>query len=90
MTKDNDGVLRCAEEYADAVADHRLESLYGTSKAYTLGKAKDRDEAHAALKAAIEAKDALLRQVVAAHEADDGIDMSNAVEAIIKELEGKS
>lgn len=43
--------LRLADEYADAVATHRLESLYGTSKSYTLEKARERDEAHDALTA---------------------------------------
>ncbi len=67
----NEDALRCAEEYADAVASHRLESLYGTSKGYTLMMAKERDEAYEALKKAVvklraenEAKDALLRQAV--------------------------
>lgn len=41
--------LELAHEYADSVAGHRLESLYGTSKSYTLEKAKERDEAHEAL-----------------------------------------
>lgn len=43
--------MELAEEYSDAVSAHRLESLYGTSKSYTLLKAKDRDEAHEALSA---------------------------------------
>lgn len=69
----NDDALRCAEEYADAVASHRLESLYGTSKSYTLMLAKERDEAGERMKAAIaklvaenEAQAALLRQAVEA------------------------
>jgi hypothetical protein len=41
--------LRLAESYADAVSDHRIESLYGTSKSYTLEKAKERDAAHTEL-----------------------------------------
>lgn len=41
--------LELAEAYADAVSTHRLESIYGTSKSYTLEKAKERDEAHEAL-----------------------------------------
>ena len=40
-----------AQNYADAVSTHRLESLYGTSKGYTLEKARERDEAHSALSA---------------------------------------
>lgn len=43
--------LELADAYADSVAEHRLESLYGTSKSYTLEKAKERDEAHEALAA---------------------------------------
>lgn len=43
--------LRLACEYADAVAVHRLESLYGTSKTYTLVKATERDKAYEALAA---------------------------------------
>lgn len=43
--------LELADAYADAVAAHRLESLYGTSKSYTLEKAKERDEAFEALAA---------------------------------------
>lgn len=42
---------RLALEYADAVSTHRLENLYGTSQSYTLGKAKERDEAWSALAA---------------------------------------
>lgn len=38
------------EEYADAVAKYLLESLYGTSKSYTLEVAKERDKADSALK----------------------------------------
>jgi len=41
--------LELAEEYADAVAAHRLENLYGTSKSYTPEKAKERVEAFEAL-----------------------------------------
>jgi len=41
--------LELAEAYADAVSTHRLECLYGTSKSYTLEKAKERDELHSAL-----------------------------------------
>lgn len=43
--------MRLAEAYADAVAAHRLESLYGTSKSYTIEKARERDEAHEAMAA---------------------------------------
>lgn len=43
--------LELAEAYADAVSTHRLESIYGTSKSYTLEKAKERDEAHSLLEA---------------------------------------
>lgn len=43
--------LELADAYADAVSTHRLESLYGTSKSYTLEKAKERDEAFEALAA---------------------------------------
>lgn len=43
--------LELAEAYADAASTHRMESLYGTSKSYTLEKAKERDEAHAVLEA---------------------------------------
>jgi hypothetical protein len=50
--------LELADKYADAVATHRLESLYGTSKSYTLEKAKERDEAHAELAAELRRLDA--------------------------------
>ena len=43
--------LELADAYADAVAAHRLESLYGTSKSYTLEKAKERDESFESLAA---------------------------------------
>jgi hypothetical protein len=43
--------LRLAESYADAVSDHRIESLYGTSKSYTLEKSKERDAAYTELMA---------------------------------------
>ena len=59
--------LELADAYADAASTHRLESLYGTSKSYTLLKANERDAAHEALAtelrrlAAVEAeRDALL------------------------------
>ena len=39
---------------ADATSIHRLESLYGTSKAYTLQKAKERDGVSQTLRASIE------------------------------------
>jgi len=41
--------LELAGAYADAVSTHRLECLYGTSKSYTLEKAKERDDLHLAL-----------------------------------------
>lgn len=62
--------LELAEEYADAVAAHRLENYYGTSKSYTLSKAKERDEAHEALSAelrrlaAVEARQAELLEAL--------------------------
>lgn len=54
-----------AQAYADAVSTHRLESLYGTSKSYTLEKSRERDEAHDALTAELRR----LAQVEAEHEA---------------------
>lgn len=53
------------QAYADAVSTHRLESLYGTSKSYTLEKSRERDEAHDALTAELRR----LAQVEAEHEA---------------------
>lgn len=37
--------IELAEAYSNSVSEHRLESLYGTSKSYTLEEAKERDEA---------------------------------------------
>ncbi len=45
----NESIFELAYAYADAVSTHRLESLYGTSKGYTLEKARERDEAHSVL-----------------------------------------
>lgn len=57
--------LELAQAYADAVSTHRLESLYGTSKSYTLEKSRERDEAHDALTAELRR----LAQVEAEHAA---------------------
>ena len=54
--------LVLAQEYADAVATHRLETLYGSRRSYTLEKARERDEAFTAL-------DAELRRLHAENEA---------------------
>lgn len=53
-----------AQAYADAVSTHRLESLYGTSKSYTLEKAQERDEAHAALTAELRRLAALEKAIM--------------------------
>lgn len=77
----NHEVLRHAEEYADAVAAHRLEHLYGTSKSYTRALAQERDEASARLQAAIQqllienrAQSALLRQAKRTFDSLEGMD----------------
>lgn len=54
-----------AQAYADAVSTHRLESLYGTSKSYTLEKARERDEAHAALSAELRRLAAVEAELIA-------------------------
>jgi len=53
MTTDEIMALVCG--YADAASTHRLESLYGTSKSYTLVKARERDKAQQNLRTAIKA-----------------------------------
>jgi len=47
-------MMALADEFASAAAKALVESLYGTSKSYTAECASDRDEARAALRAAIE------------------------------------
>jgi len=91
-------IMELADEFAGATATFTLEHLYGTSKSYTAEKQREGNEARAALAAAVERNEALLRQALEALEtcsgdsyvgqAYDVIEVHAAIAAIKEVLHG--